>query len=215
MESTIMNYNQDIINIYKNLAVITKKYPERLIDVLQCFNQNQYKCKTWLVDKLNKYPYHFKMKTKDSIDIAVLGGWYGLTAKLLFDNFSIKPIRNIHSYDFDPFAKKFGQMLFPVINFHEKDIKDLQIGEKSFSIVVNTSCEHIEQKVIDQTIDKAPQETLFVLQSNNYVELDQHINCSASLKDFADKYDGKLKNLQMHELDMDQYTRFMLIGTKQ
>ena len=52
-----MNYNQDIINIYKNLAVITKKYPERLIDVLQCFNQNQYKCKTWLVDKLNKYPY--------------------------------------------------------------------------------------------------------------------------------------------------------------
>ena len=30
-----MNYNQDIINIYKNLAVITKKYPERLIDVLQ------------------------------------------------------------------------------------------------------------------------------------------------------------------------------------
>ena len=58
-----MNYNQDIINIYKNLAVITKKYPERLIDVLQCFNQNQYKCKTWLVDKLNKYPYHFKMKS--------------------------------------------------------------------------------------------------------------------------------------------------------
>ncbi len=214
MESTIMNYSQDIVNILKILSVITKKHTERLIDVSNCFSENQLKCKTWLVEKVNNYPYHFKNKTKESIDIAIFGGWYGLTAQLMFDRFKIKPVRKIYSYDFDPFAKKFGNMFFPHIEFFEKDIKDLKIEEKSFSIIVNTSCEHMEQKTINDTIDSAPQETLFVLQSNNYIEIDQHINCSASLTDFADRYDGRLKNLQIHELDMGKYTRFMVIGSK-
>ena len=95
------------------------------------------------------------------------------------------------------------------------DIKDLEIAEKSFSIIINTSCEHMEQEIINQTIAKAPKETLFVLQSNNYIEIDEHINCSASLQDFADKFKDNLKNVKMYELDMEKYTRFMLIGAKQ
>ena len=195
---SIMNYNQDTIDIFTNLKVITEKHPGRLLDVLNCFNKNQYKCKKWLVDCLNNYEYHFKNKTKDSIDIAVLGGWYGLTAKLLKNYFAVKQIRNIYSYE-----------------FVEMDIKDLEIAEKSFSIIINTSCEHMEQEIINQTIAKAPKETLFVLQSNNYIEIDEHINCSASLQDFADKFKDNLKNVKMYELDMEKYTRFMLIGAKQ
>ena len=55
------------------------------------------------------------------------------------------------------------------------------IDEKSFSIIINTSCEHFEQHEIDGMIEKSPVNTLFVLQSTNYIEVDQHINCSASL----------------------------------
>ena len=210
-----MNYNQDTIDIFTNLKVITEKHPGRLLDVLNCFNKNQYKCKKWLVDCLNNYEYHFKNKTKDSIDIAVLGGWYGLTAKLLKNYFAVKQIRNIYSYDFDPYTKKLGRMFFNDIEFVEMDIKDLEIAEKSFSIIINTSCEHMEQEIINQTIAKAPKETLFVLQSNNYIEIDEHINCSASLQDFADKFKDNLKSVKMYELDMEKYTRFMLIGAKQ
>ena len=61
-----------------NIKTITQQYPERLIDVLNCFSINQYKSKSWLVEELNRYEYHFKNKTQEQIDIAVMGGWYGL-----------------------------------------------------------------------------------------------------------------------------------------
>ena len=91
----------------------------------------------------------------------------------------------------------------------------MEFHGKSYSVVVNTSCEHLEQSVIDGTIARANENTLFVLQSNNYIEVDEHINCSISLGEFAERYENKLKNCKTYELNMDKYTRFMLIGTKQ
>ena len=213
MAST-MKYNQQIIDIYKHFKFILNKHPGRVMDVLNCFNQNQYNCKTWLLDCLNQYPHHFKMKTKDSIDIAILGGWYGLMAKLVSDNFTLKPIRNIYSYDFDHYAIKFGRMFFPNINFVEEDVKDLKISDKSFSIVINTSCEHMEQHIIDQMIAGSPENTMFVLQSNDYTEIQQHVNCVPDLNTFVKQYDEQLKNTIAYEKDMGKYTRFMIIGVK-
>lgn len=207
-------YNQQIIDIYKNIKKIANKFPGRLIDVLDCFNQNQFDCKTWLIDCLNQYPYHFKMKTKDSIDIAILGGWYGLMAKIVSDHFSIKPIRHIYSYDYDPYAGQVGRILFPSIEFVEKNVKDLNIADKSFSIVINTSCEHMEQDLLADTIQKSPEHTLFVLQSNDYVEVSQHINCVESLDSFVKQYDHLLNNIRSFEKDMGKYKRFMIMGTK-
>jgi len=209
-----MNYNKQIINIFSNITEITKKYPERLLDFLNCFNENQYQSKKWLVECLNQYDYHFRLKSQDSIDIAVFGGWYGLTAKLLADNFKIKPVRKLYSYDFDPFCKKMGKIFFPQIEFVEKDVKDVDTNEKSFSIIVNTSCEHMEQHIIDKIIEQAPDKTLFVLQSNNYVEIDQHINCSVDLQDFTNKYKSTLEKVKTYKLNMQKYTRFMVIGVK-
>jgi len=209
-----MNYNQQIIDVFKHLKTIAKKFPARLLDTLDCFNQNQFDCKMWLIDSLNQYPYHFKMKTKNSIDIAILGGWYGLMAKLVSDNFTIKPIRNIYSYDFDPYAGQVGRILFPSIEFVENDIKDLNLTEKSFSIVINTSCEHMEQEIIEGSIASSPQNTLFVLQSNNYTEVAQHVNCVDSLEDFVNQYTSSLANIRSYEKDMGKYTRFMILGVK-
>ena len=212
--ASMKKYDQQIIDIYKNIKKISNKFPGRLIDVLDCFNQNQFDCKTWLIDCLNQYPYHFKMKTKDSIDIAILGGWYGLMAKIVSDHFSLKPIRNIYSYDFDPYAGQVGRMLFPNVEFVEKDIKDLNISEKSFSIVINTSCEHMEQHVVTDTILTSPENTLFVLQSNDYEEIPQHVNCVENLEVFVQQYDPHLNNIRSFEKDMGKYKRFMIIGTK-
>ena len=198
-------YNQQIIDIYKNIKKIANKFPGRLIDVLDCFNQNQFDCKTWLIDCLNQYPYHFKMKTKDSIDIAILGGWYGLMAKIVSDHFSLKPIRNIYSYDFDPYAGQVGRMLFPNVEYEY---------QREPYFIINTSCEHIEQSIITDTISNAPQNTLFVLQSNDYVEVPQHVNCVENLEVFVQQYDPLLNNIRSFEKDMGKYKRFMIIGTK-
>ena len=67
---------------------------------------------------------------------------------------------------------------------------------------------------IDKMIDKSPANTLFVLQSTNYIEVDQHINCSASLNDFVNRYDKKLHNIKIYEMELEKYKRFMLLGVK-
>ena len=210
----MQKYDQTIIDIYKNIKKIANKFPQRLVDTLDCFNQNQYDCKTWLVDCLNQYPHHFKMKTKDSIDIAIFGGWYGLMAKLISDNFTLKPIRNIYSYDYDPYAGRIGRLLFPNIEFVEKDVSDIDISQKSFSIVINTSCEHMQQRLIDKTIMDAPQNTLFVLQSNDYKEVTQHINCVNNLEELLAQYQDVLTNTRLYEKDMGKYKRFMIMGVR-
>jgi hypothetical protein len=207
--------DEETVQLLENIKSVAEKHPGRLFDVLNSLNINQYRSKKWLLEKLNQYPYHFKNKTKDSIDIAVLGGWYGFMANLLQKEFLIKPIREVHSYDYDPLCKKIGEIFFPTVKFVERRIEDVEFQNKSYSVVVNTSCEHMEQSIIDEIIARANENTLFVLQSNNYIEVDEHINCSISLTEFAERYENKLKNCETYELNMDKYTRFMLIGTKQ
>ncbi len=207
-------YKQLTSSIFLKLPFVIKKYPERLLDVCGCFNSNQFKCKLWLVEKLNSYSHHFKMKTKDKIDIAIFGGWYGTMATIIKENFTLKPIRNVFSYDYDPLCKKIGQNFFSDITFVEEDVNNIAINEKSFSIIINTSCEHFEQHEIDAIIEKSPANTLFVLQSTNYIEVDQHINCSASLHDFVNRYDKKLHNIKIYEMQLEKYKRFMILGVK-
>ena len=209
-----MKFNQQTVNTFKDLKRVAKSYPGRLIDVLDCFNQNQYDCKTWLVDCLNQYPYHFRMKTNDSVKIAILAGWYGLMAKLVSENFTLKPIGEIHSYDFDPFVKNIGKLLFPEITFVEQDITELDLDNKGYSIVINTSCEHIDQSLLYKSIDTAPTNTLFVLQSNNMSYVQQHINCVDSLQMFEKQYESRLDKVRAYELHKEKYTRYMLIGVK-
>ncbi|OUX53383.1 MAG: hypothetical protein CBE47_03280 [Pelagibacteraceae bacterium TMED287] len=209
-----MKFNQQIVDTFKDLKRVAKSYPGRLIDVLDCFNQNQYDSKTWLVDCLNQYPYHFKMKTNDSVKIAILAGWYGLMAKLVSENFTLKPIGEIHSYDFDPFVKNIGKLLFPEITFVEQDITELDLDNKGYSIVINTSCEHIDQSLLYKSIDTAPANTLFVLQSNNMSYVQQHINCVDSLQMFEKQYESRLDKVRAYELHKEKYTRYMLIGVK-
>ena len=209
-----MIYDQNIINAYKNIEWIAKTHPGRLLDAFSCFSQNQFDCKMWLIDCLNQYPFHFKYKTRDSIDIAILGGWYGLMAKLISTEFGLKPINNIYSYDFDNIATKIGNKFFPEIEFIEKDITEIDLGRKNFSIVINTSCEHIEQSLLYKSIDTAPTNTLFVLQSNNMNYVQQHINCVDSLQMFEKQYESRLHKVRAYELHKEKYTRYMLIGVK-
>ena len=207
--------DKETVQLLENIKSVAEKYPDRLFDTINSLIRNQYLSKKWLVEKLNQYSHHFKNRTKDSVDIAVLGGWYGFMADLLHKEFTLKPVREVHSYDYDPMCKKIGEIFFPAVKFVERRIEDVEFQNKSYSVVVNTSCEHLEQNVIDGTIARANENTLFVLQSNNYIEVDEHINCSISLREFAERYENKLKNCETYELNMDKYTRFMLIGTKQ
>ena len=79
---------------------------------------------------------------------------------------------------------------------------------------INTSCEHLHQQTIYDTIDKLERGTLVVLQSNNYHKLQEHINTVKDLQEFVSQYQSRLINIEMYEKDFLEYKRFMILGLK-
>ena len=216
-------FDRDTLDTFKRLI---EKCPDRIIDVIDSLSVNQYASKEWLIEKLNEYPHHFKCRTLDKkIDITILGSWYGLLAHLLIKNLTLKKIGTIDCIDFDPQAKTVAKRLWKKVDadnlknghlayvkFIEQDIKDLEKFDNP--VVICTSCEHLDQSIIYETITKMQEHTLVVLQSNNYKEIGQHVNCVDTVEDFANQYVGKLRNIKFYEKDFVKYKRFMLIGTK-
>jgi hypothetical protein len=79
-------------------------------------------------------------------------------------------------------------------------------------IVINTSCEHITQEQYDQWLNNQPDDALFVIQSNNYCELEEHIRCATDIDDFMRL--SKIKPYWQGEFETPKYTRYMIIGKK-
>jgi hypothetical protein len=79
-------------------------------------------------------------------------------------------------------------------------------------VVINTSCEHIDQETYDKWLSNVPSNALIVLQSNNYFNLDEHIRCANNLLEFKEQ--SKIKVISESLLELPKYTRFMLIGYK-
>ena len=71
---------------------------------------------------------------------------------------------------------------------------------------------HITQEQYMQWLNNIPKGTKIILQSNNYTELEEHVNCSETLGEFEKK--SKLKIEVAKELELTKYKRFMIIGTK-
>ena len=77
--------------------------------------------------------------------------------------------------------------------------------------MINTSCEHINN--FKEWYDKIPVGKIVILQTNNYFDLPEHVNCSKSLDDFAEQT-PMTEVLYAGELSLEKYSRFMRIGIK-
>ncbi len=216
-------------NTIEIIKKILKDYPNRLVDVLNSLGERQQLSKEWLVEKLNAYKHPFRNKMKsDSLSIIILCSWYGLLAYKLIEKFNLKKINRIHCVDYDPKVKRIANRLFrkidnenlkngvlTLIKHWERDIVDMPEKElKNSEILINTSCEHLNQQTIYDIIDKTDRGTLIVLQSNNYHKIQEHINTVKDLQEFVSQYQSRLINIEMHEKDFLEYKRFMIIGSK-
>ena len=77
--------------------------------------------------------------------------------------------------------------------------------------IINTSCEHIED--FDSWYYSIPVDKLIILQSNNYFELEEHINCVKDVEEFRKQC--LINNLLYGgTIELQKYNRFMLIGQK-
>lgn len=190
-----------------------------------CLSRGQLQSKLWLVNELEKI----------GVDLGVIflcAGWYGTLATMMLQ--SGLTIEKIRSFDIDENTEEIAEIFNrpwvidswkfkPVV----QDIHDINFDEHSYIVskgqgdfealwdtpdtVINTSCEHIEN--FEQWYNKIPSGKLVVMQCNDYLEIEEHVNCHETLESFAKQTPLDVE-LYSGELQLSKYKRFMRIGYK-
>jgi hypothetical protein len=192
------------------------------VNLADCFSWGQLKSKQWLINNL----------PNNLGTVFICGGWYGTLAAMMFNQIPEK-FEKIRSFDIDSFCAPIADSVnksnvrtdwkFKASTLDIHDISypclyiTLRYDKSSVELtddpdtIINTSCEHIDN--FSKWYNKIPSGRLAVLQSNNYFDLEEHINCAESLEEFSIQtpmttvlYEG--------ELDLGKYKRFMRIGYK-
>ena len=183
-------------------AIRNSENPMRTMDA---FWSGQLKSKEWLITNLRK-----NVNTFVSIDIH--GGWVGVLASMLFQ--SDIYINNIRSIDIDPTCESIANMMNKqeeITGRFRAVTADMCEIRSDADVIINTSCEHITQDQYNLWLSGTPQNSLFVLQSNNY-DIPEHIRIANNLEEFKTQCD--LNVLWAGELKLPLYTRWMIIGQK-
>jgi hypothetical protein len=190
-----------------------------------CLARGQIQSKLWLVTELKKLDL-------DLGTIFLCAGWYATLATMLFEqDLTIKKIR---SFDIDDSCWKIAEtfnkpwvMKDWQFKSSTQDIHDINFSTHVYNVnrsdgstceltdspdtIINTSCEHIAD--FKKWYNNIPNGKILILQTNNYFDLDEHINCSKSVEDFSEQT-AMEKTLYQGELVLDKYSRYMKIGIK-
>lgn len=227
---------QDDRDIYGRMLLLTDSYlftglrnavDNYNADLTDALTWGQLKSKRWLISELEKLDI-------DLGTIFICAGWYAILAGMLFE--SKCKITKIRSFDVDNLSTDIADTInrkYVVDGWKfkalEKDIHELVYDKFSWTFwstknnrmsypiidiantIINTSCEHIVD--FDRWYSKIPQGILCILQTNNFYDVDDHINCSRSLADFANATPMS-KVLFEGELVLKHYNRYMRIGYK-
>lgn len=176
---------------------------EVIKSIINSVNDNQEKCKDWLINKLHVY-----LTEIEKPKICVAAGWYGSLANKLKTYSKSKVL----TFDMDPQTKVIGEKIYNDILFEVDKIETFK-KYKKYNVFVCTSCEHLTKDTFDNMLSELNDGTLVALQSNDYFGIDGHINCHKNLKEFIDSVKFK-QVLYYGELTLKKYTRFMIIGIK-
>ena len=213
--------NTHFVSALKSLYVNNTVYDK------DCFSRGQLSSKLWLIEELKKLDV-------DLGTVFLCAGWYATLATMIFE--SGMSVEKIRSFDIDDscvdIAETFNQPWLKdqwrfksitsdimAINYNEHTWQYWSTANNRMSYpisdvpntIINTSCEHINN--FKSWYKKIPADKLVILQSNNYFEIPEHVNCSKSLKEFSKKAPMN-HTLYEGELGLEKYTRFMKIGLK-
>ena len=175
---------------------------------LESFWKGQVNSKIWLVENVEAF------SKRNNLRIVIHGGWNGVLASLLFN--SNLDIKHITSVDVDPVCKEIASTVNKQQEMQGRFTAvtaDMCDYEYDADIVINTSVEHITSIQYRQWLKNVPSDALVVMQSNNYFELEEHINCHRSLEEFVGS--SQIRKIYIADsLKLPKYTRYMLVGKK-
>jgi hypothetical protein len=124
-------------------------------------------------------------------------------------------VTNIRNIDIDPECEQVANTVNKIeemVGKFKHITADMCCIRSDADVIINTSCEHITQEQYDLWLSGMPQNSLLVLQSNNYI-IDEHVRPHANLEEFVNTC-GLEKILFSGELVLPLYTRYMIIGKK-
>ena len=211
-------------SLLKNLRDAANTHSADLADSM---SWGQIKSKRWLIETCENQSLNLGK-------VFLCAGWYAILANMLFN--SKCDVDKIRSFDIDPDCQEIADCVnkeFVVNQWKFKaitaDILDIDYAQHTWSVwsnknqrmsfpisdtpdtIINTSCEHLDN--FAEWYGIIPVDKLIILQSNNFFEADDHVNCVESLEEFNTQtpmstvlYEG--------ELDLEKYKRFMRIGYK-
>ena len=206
------------------LVKTLRTFPESTIK--DAFARGQLHSKKWLVSEVEKIGMHLGT-------VFLCAGWYGTLATMLFESEKIH-LDKIRSFDIDESCWKIAESInkpwvmkdwqfkastqdIHNINFNGHTYNTLRSDGTERELfdepntIINTSCEHIENW--SDWWNKIPAGKICILQSNDYKELPEHINCVKDTDHFK-----SIANMQTYlfggKLNLDKYTRYMIIGIK-
>lgn len=208
--------------LYQSLKAIEQIYNEsqygvndlyRIKDIIHSLDDNHWRSKQWLV-RTFKDIYDGVYGQGSGGNFYIAGGWYGLLGYLLKEEY---PADNYHviSADMDPMSDYYGKKIFPdhKFNFQIEDSTNINIEDAT--ALISTSCEHIDREDLCDLIKSKKTDAFVVLQSNNYEDLDSHINCSESLDEFVEYIQPCLSKgwiAYKGALNLGEFERYTVIG---
>lgn len=194
------------------------------------FSRGQVLSKIWLVNELKKMDTNFEM-------VYFLAGWFG-QLRLFFDVAEIE-YKKIRVLDIDPVACKISDQVFNVDMINDYRVKSAEVDLNDMSwlyrtgceytlknyntdatvkektnpdLIINTSAEHFHEdwyhKFVNRPLETNP---LFVIQSNNLHDVEEHVNSIHSMNEMKRKF--PMSKIEYEgELQLYGYKRYMLIG---
>lgn len=195
---------------------------------MDSFSIGQLQSKEWVVELMRDIRMIEKIEYGTIFNLC---GWYGILPAMIW----LKDISfvNIRSFDIDEGCKKIADRInrtllqdswrFQAVT---KDIFDMRFQGDSYKLysygkdkwfdvnekpdtIINTSCEHTDSTWFKHV----PKGRNIILQSNNFLDGDGHINCMTDLEEFKETY--PMSTIWYEgTMQFQKYTRFMLFGVK-
>ena len=222
--------------LFQKISSSNNEYHHLAKRVLDSQTASQLESKLWIINelmnaleerklKIFKDPYLNMKETVDELfrpkNIVLLGGWYAqFSVELLITH--LKP-DFIQNYEIDRDAKNISLRFNQRYKDKDKyscDVKDImweKFVEREeeriiYDLIINTSCEHMFPMTRFYSLNKFKNYPLYVLQSTDDDQYDDHINCVSSLDEFIEQakitevlYSGERKL-------SNGMKRFMVIG---
>ena len=227
-------------NLELNWSLIMQRFGKGMnvhpdVDWLNVLSRGQLDSKIWLISELEKLDTELatlRWWRPWAETCFICGGWYASLALMLFN--SKLNIGKIRSFDIDPSCFDIAETLNKEFVLEEwrfkavtQDIHDINYAGHTYDTfkvngearelydepdtIINTSCEHI--KDFNKWYNSIPAGKLVVLQSNDYFELEEHVNCVKDIEEFKEQC--PMNNLLYGGvIGLQKYNRFMLIGMK-